>query len=505
MTGLHGARRGFSESFSMRASLDMYTEGVQATGHRRLLQPNGTVGPCPCQRCTRHAEPGFQGASGKQPDHPHLDGRRDTQPLRVKEVMGRTFIVGHCSTQKKPMFLGHDPHSQSDDLARLSPPWELNPAQWSHSPEPCVRHCQSFREQCDCVTTYNHTRAHPFHVRIPHPLPHLRVNGQAYECAMLAHCDTFVKKDKDTSYCTQQNGHLDHPFSMFNGHYMPNPGPSKKRETHQGSGGSVETCNGAIQKAFFPTEVPQKHLHRDKQNGLCVRSRVVISSEASVASQHNCQGSDLTEHPRGQDSVRDQIRQVVTDLEDVLGGLKQVHVEMKEVIEQIDHLTANMDLGEKPKSITCGSSGKVHVAVQTAALGGEFAMSPPSSRKSILVNCSRRSDEDRIILKTNSPSPVHMASVVKTRCFTPPGHTKDHTHINGHPPIPYPDHKAEHQESHSQNLNPEVIIRNSTTMYARTLKPPLYPQNGRCNKDSQPSSKVGKTPAWRGRQNDSVV
>lgn len=29
--------------------------------------------------------------------------------------------------------------------------------------------------------------------------------------------------------------------------------------------------------------------------------------------------------------VREQIRQVVTDLEDVLGGLKQVHVEMKEV------------------------------------------------------------------------------------------------------------------------------------------------------------------------------
>ena len=29
--------------------------------------------------------------------------------------------------------------------------------------------------------------------------------------------------------------------------------------------------------------------------------------------------------------MRDQIRQVVTDLEDVLGGLKQVHVEMKEV------------------------------------------------------------------------------------------------------------------------------------------------------------------------------
>ncbi len=42
-------------------------------------------------------------------------------------------------------------------------------------------------------------------------------------------------------------------------------------------------------------------------------------------------GSDVVKQKKRQDLVRDQIRQVVTDLEDVLGGLKQVHVEMKEV------------------------------------------------------------------------------------------------------------------------------------------------------------------------------
>lgn len=39
----------------------------------------------------------------------------------------------------------------------------------------------------------------------------------------------------------------------------------------------------------------------------------------------------MVKQNKRQDSVRDQIRQVVMDLENVLGGLKQVHVEMKEV------------------------------------------------------------------------------------------------------------------------------------------------------------------------------
>ncbi|XP_064799899.1 AT-rich interactive domain-containing protein 1B-like [Oncorhynchus masou masou] len=54
-------------------------------------------------------------------------------------------------------------------------------------------------------------------------------------------------------------------------------------------------------------------------------------------------------------SVCEQIRQVVSDLEGVLGGLKQVHVEMKEVVQQIDRLTANIDL-EEEEIIHCNKS-----------------------------------------------------------------------------------------------------------------------------------------------------
>ncbi|KAK1152484.1 hypothetical protein AOXY_G31163 [Acipenser oxyrinchus oxyrinchus] len=67
-------------------------------------------------------------------------------------------------------------------------------------------------------------------------------------------------------------------------------------------------------------------------------------------------------------SVRDQISRVVLDLETVLGGLKQVHQEMKELVQQIDQLTSKLDLTGKESgngyrsdtvTITSSSSGVV--------------------------------------------------------------------------------------------------------------------------------------------------
>ncbi|XP_037132493.1 uncharacterized protein LOC119137345 [Syngnathus acus] len=475
MTGLHRARRGFSDPFSMRASLDMYTEGGQG---RRFLQPNGVAGPCAC----RHGDgPGYQAASATHPDHPHLDGHGDSQPLRVKDAGGRAFRGGPCSAQRQPVFLGPGPFSQSQDLARLSPPWELKPAQWSRSSELGTRHCQFFRERCECVAASNHSRAHPFHVRIPHPLPHLRVNGHACGYSRTVHRHVLVDKGEDGSTCIKQNGHLEHPFATTNGHCAP----KQRRDIRQDSGGSGENCNGHHHKGFFPTEVPQKHFDRDKWKEVCIRSPAVVDPEAPV-----------TDQASRQDLVKDQIRQVVTDLEDVLGGLKQVHVEMKEVIEQIDHLTASMDLNEDPRKAACGSTGNAH----TSAHPGELAVSRPAE-------WSRRSDEERVVLRTNSPSPVHTASVVKTRCFTPPTRTNHLKHTNGHPPLIFSDHKADNPESRWQHLNPQVVTGNSTTLRSRTQKPPLYPQNGICGKDSHPSGKATRTPAyvWRSRHNNSML
>ena len=116
-------------------------------------------------------------------------------------------------------------------------------------------------------------------------------------------------------------------------------GEERDRNQDRGrqKGGSEEGYNGCdgSHKGFFPTEVPQKNLNQSRRKGPCVSSSPGITSqetsESAANNDHQHQGSEVAKRKRRQDSVRDQIRQVVTDLEDVLGGLKQVHVEMKEV------------------------------------------------------------------------------------------------------------------------------------------------------------------------------
>lgn len=209
--------------------------------------------------------------------------------------------------------------------------------------------------------------------------------------------------------------------------------------------------------------------------------------------------------------MRDQIRQVVTDLEDVLGGLKQVHVEMKEVVQQIDRLTARIDISEEAPCITQGSYSNFHGSTHP----GDLIVAPLPAHKPAPAQVLQHIDEDRIILRTNSPSPVHMASVVKTSRFTPTNHSKDMNHerpgVNGHPPHLYPSRESNHisqthPEPHPQSLDPKVIIGNSTSN-SRTQKPPLYPQNGRCGKGPYPPPKPVRTPVYPGRgcQSTSMV
>lgn len=337
----------------------MYTEGAQTAGHHRFLQHINTSAPCPCQHCVhyeqpygRHGGPGWRPGSARQTDHPSLDCRRDVQAPRVKDVGGRAFVVdraersGHRSPQRRPVFAGPGPYSQADDLSQVCP-WELNPAQWSCPPEPGVRHYPSVREQCGCVVRGD-TRAHPFNAGIPHPLPHLQVKGQGYRHRRTVRY-VSVDEEEEGYGCASESYHPEphdpHPghSHMPNGHCGPRPvffEGGEERDSHQDrsrpKGGSEEGCNGrdGPHRGFFPTEVPQKHLNQSRHKGPCVPPAGVTGPEPpklTANNDHQRQGSGAAKQKRRQDLVRDQIRQVVTDLEDVLGGLKQVHVEMKEV------------------------------------------------------------------------------------------------------------------------------------------------------------------------------
>ncbi|KAF7666731.1 hypothetical protein LDENG_00095400 [Lucifuga dentata] len=458
----------------------MHTDGAQTTGHHRFLHHSTS---CQCQNCI-HYEPPFPHHSGAgyrpeagQADHPSLDHSRDTQASRLGD--------------------------------------------WSYPLEPGVRHYPFIREQCGCVV-WSDTRTHPFNSKLPEPLPHLQVKGQGHRHRQTVRYALEEEEEEGWRCSTgyyQWEPHAPSPqpgrLHMPNGHCRPGAmffEGGEERDNHQDwnrlKGGSEEGCNGraASHKGFFSTEVPQKHFNQNRGKGPSVPPSATMSQESlksATNNDHQYQGSEAVKQKRRQDSVREQIRQVVTDLEDVLGGLKQVQVEMKEVVEQIDRLTANIDLSEEGPSVNQGGSNKFYSSTHT----GDFSMTLLTNHKAP-AQASRHMDEDRIILRTNSPSPVHMASVVKTSSIGSTGHSKD---INGHPPHLYPSRDLNHigqtlPEPPPQSLDPKVIIRSSTSS-SRTQKPPLYPQNGRCGKGLYPPSKPTRTPAYhgRGRHSTSMV
>lgn len=338
----------------------MYTEGAQTTGHRRFLQHINTSTSCACQHCIQYEQPayrhhggsGYQPASARQAGRPSPDCRRDIQAPRVKDAQGRVDVVdrversGHRSPQRRPVFAGPGPYSRSDDLSQVCP-WGLNLAQWSHPQEPGERHYPPVREQCGCVAR-NDTRAHLINAGRPHPLPHLRVKGQGYRHRRTVRY-VSVEEEEESCGCSSENYCLEsyspHPSDLYtpNGHCGLRPvffEGGEERDSHQErgklKGGSEEGYNGlgGSHRSFFPTEVPQKQLSQNRQKGPRIPPFGIASPEPTKSTtngEHQGRGSEVVKPKRRQDLVRDQIRQVVTDLEDVLGSLKQVHVEMKEV------------------------------------------------------------------------------------------------------------------------------------------------------------------------------
>lgn len=174
-----------------------------------------------------------------------------------------------------------------------------------------------------------------------------------------------------------------------------------------------------------------------------------------------------------------------------------------QVVQEIDRLTAGIDLSEEVPRITQGASGNFHCSDHL----DDLRLAPSPNHRAAPVPALPHAKEDRIILRTNSPSPIHTASVVKTSHFTPTSHSKEANHeqpgANGHPPHLYP---ARDSEPHPQSLDPKVIVCNSTSN-SRTQKPPRYPQNGRCGKGPHSPPKPARTPAYpgRGRHNTSMV
>lgn len=327
-------------------------EGAQIAGHHHLLQRinTSTSTSCPCPHCVQREQPAHSHYGvPRQTVHPALHCRRDVQAPRSKDVGGQVFAAdrversSHHSPQRRPVFVGLGLHSQTGGLCHVCH-WEFNPALCHFPSESVERHYLPVREHCGCMVR-NDTRTHHSNSGIPHPLPHLQVRSQGYRHRRTVR---YLSVEEESCGCSPKNYHLE-SCSPHLGHlYIPNGHCEPKtvifeggdeRDSHQEQarrrGGSEECCSGhgGSPKAFFPTEVPPKHLNQNGTRGPCVTVPGTASPNLSRSTGDDPreQGSEVAKQNKRQDSVRDQIRQVVMDLEGVLGGLKQVHVEMKEV------------------------------------------------------------------------------------------------------------------------------------------------------------------------------
>lgn len=326
-------------------------EGAQIAGHHQFLQRINTSTSCPCPHCVQHEQRAHSHHGvPRQTVQPALHCRRDVQAPRFKDVGGRLFAVdrversSHHSPQRRPVFVGLGLNNQTGELCHVCR-WEFSPALCNFPPEAGMRHYLPVGEHSGCMVR-NDSRTHPSNTGIPHPLPHLQVRSQGYRHRRTVR---YLSVEEESCGCSPKNYHLEFCNPHLGRLYVPNGHCKPKTVIFEGGderdshleqawlrGVSEECCPGCggSPKAFFPTEVPPKHLNQNRQRGPCVPTPGTAGPKVSrspASGDPRGQGAEVMKQNKRQDSVRDQIRQVVMDLEDVLGGLKQVHVEMKEV------------------------------------------------------------------------------------------------------------------------------------------------------------------------------
>ncbi|XP_034035720.1 uncharacterized protein LOC117518630 [Thalassophryne amazonica] len=124
---------------------------------------------------------------------------------------------------------------------------------------------------------------------------------------------------------------------------------------------SPSIFNGVI----FSTEIPQRG------PGCAGSLRGPRKARTSPESTSFLVQNQRTEGGCSRKAVQNQIKRVVDNLEQVLGALRDVHQEMKEVVQQIDYLTSSIDLNEEQEGF-----------------GGDTVAKAPLVSTSSSVSCS---------------------------------------------------------------------------------------------------------------------
>ncbi|KAK2868345.1 hypothetical protein Q7C36_000216 [Tachysurus vachellii] len=480
-------------------------------------------------------------------------------PLDLETLEDRTGSHNHHDLQRRQVYLGPSHYTVSE---RCSPPcylWrEVRAPRWDprFPPSTCVwersalaHHGQEVTDgrlagrlgrHSDCGSE---RECH--HHQLPHPLnggPMLAmVRSQQYyrearnvseehhlDCVIEnyhqnTHLPVLERDNRDKFGC---NGHCERRHVTFeghdDGHSIENNGPGSPIKNH---------CNGA--KAFFSTEVPQSKFTVSKKSGPKLEVSGIHCGESKLGQTDRSEvGGSWNNHRTNQGTVREQIKQVVTELEDVLSGLKQVQIEMKEVVQQIDVLTSNIDLGEEEQGPFNGlpqesmhHSNRIGVVALVHNVNRDVE-SPerdsthngvgPQRTRSLLdhsftaVFSARLDNHPAKETHTNPSSRAHGLMTVESADNSQMNHTSALEHpktkctangdcLRARPPrtkvkeLQHPRSRTDHTK------NPDPTYTLAPLSLAKTKRPPPYPQNGLVKGPSKDSN-VLKTPPYPGKQ-----
>ncbi|XP_053369740.1 uncharacterized protein LOC128543367 [Clarias gariepinus] len=234
----------------------------------------------------------------------------------------------------------------------------------------------------------------------------------------------------------------------------------------------------SMHEVSFSSEVPQnitinhnKSAHKGDLQNMSVNGGMSQSEEVYIFKSKETQRV-----------LQDQICKVVVNLEEVLHGLKQVHLEIKEVVHQIDQLTSKIDLGEDSTgelSGHCSPSDSVSASEETKHIetsihnfghpnnpGLDASNVPMGARR--LEACNNE--------QTQRQRPPNVA---------PPAYPTALSSMNDSA------RKVNHGTTASQIKGPKSQVN----ALSRSQKPPPYPLNSKTWRVNK-----GKSPPYAGRR-----
>ncbi|KAL6468035.1 hypothetical protein MHYP_G00237120 [Metynnis hypsauchen] len=420
----------------------------------------------------------------------------------------------HCIPQRRHIYLGpsHYPVPES-----CSPPcylWrEVRACRWDWPPDPRLVPCACVWERhrdyrCTRQRYHPEMPPHPFNGSPVPQLPPAKIRGQRYyreaqyvseehywDCVSESyHRDVHSQgPDWDNLDTSGYNGHCEKRHVRFEGHDDGNrcnspdiSGPSSPAKTH---------CNGSL--AFFSTEVPQSKFRRSRTSGPRLpvsRAQRGETKQDQAGRTEDCRSQD--NQRKNQGTVREQIKQVVTELEDVLGGLKQVQLEMKEVVQQIDILTSNIDLGEEEQS-PCNRPPQ-----DPRHQGNRFGVVALVHNSNGDMESTQRDGARPVAVESAGSREMNHASATETQRTKS---TANGDCLRARPPrvkvkdLQYQRSRVDHM---ALSKNPEPSFPLTTFGLPKTQKPPPYPQNGHAKippQDSSHASDALKIPPYSGK------